>query len=204
MKLLKPAKATSQIREGYCNKEESAPFELAPGDRISCIIDRQRHFNNTRKFQRYGVKSHERKSESAGHAHTNHSPAGLDDGGVGETTAQIPHQVTKAVEAVVGKGESHGGLEGNLGGEGESTEGGHHGGRLQVPAERGRGEVSGSPQVEGAGECDAGNTVQGRANPGDLGLVDGKVRGNRTVQALLSQDLGGVLGVGGRGDGSRY
>lgn len=73
-----------------------------------------------------------------------------------------------------------------------------------MPAKSGRGEVSGSPKVEGAGEGDAADTVQGRANPTNLGLVNGKVGSNRTVQALLNQDLGRVLCVGGGGDGSRY
>lgn len=64
-----------------------------------------------------------------------------------------------------------------------------------MPAESGRGKVGGGPQVEGAGEGDAGDTVQGRADPADLGLVDGQVRGDGTVQALLSQNVGGALGV---------
>lgn len=73
-----------------------------------------------------------------------------------------------------------------------------------MPAESGRGKVSGGPEVEGAGEGDTGDTVQGRANPADLGLVDGQVRSDGTVQTLLSQDVGRAFGIGGRGAGSGY
>lgn len=73
-----------------------------------------------------------------------------------------------------------------------------------MPAESGRGEVCGRPQVETAGEGDAGDTVQGTADPAHLGTVDGKVGGNGAVQALLGQDLGWVLGVGRGGDGPAY
>jgi hypothetical protein len=41
--------------------------------------------------------------------------------------------------------------------------------------------------------------VEGGADPADLGAVDGQVRRDGAVQALLDQDLGGVLGVGGDG-----
>jgi hypothetical protein len=103
---------------------------------------------------------------------------------------------------VVGEGEGQGGLEQDLGGNGKSTHGGNHGGRLKVPAESGRGEVGSGPQVESAGEGDARDTVQGGTDPADLGLVDGQVRSNRAVKTLFSQDLGRVLSVGGRSDGS--
>ena len=147
-------------------------------------------------------KSVESKSECAAHAQANDHPAGLDDGGVGKATAQIPGKVAETVQGVVGERKGESGLEQDLGSDGESAHGSHHGGRLQVPAEDGRGEVCGSPQVERAGEDNAGDTVQGTADPADLGLVDGKVGGHRAIQALLSQDLSWVFGVRGRGDGS--
>lgn len=141
----------------------------------------------------------ESKSESAGDAQANNGPTRLDDNVVGQTTAEIPHQVAEAVEGVVGEGEGHGSLEENLSSDRESTHGGNHGGRLEVPAESGRGEVCGGPQVERAGEGDTADTVQGGADPADLGAVDGQVRRDGAVQALLDQDLGGVLSVGGDG-----
>lgn len=148
------------------------------------------------------VNLNESKSQRTGHAHGHNGPARLDDSVVGQTTAQIPSQVAEAVEGVVGEGEGHGGLEEDLGGDGESTHSGNHGGRLKVPAESGRGEVCGGPEVERAGESDTANTVQGGADPADLGAVDGQVGRDGAVQALLDQDLGGVLG--GRGDGPGY
>lgn len=150
------------------------------------------------------MKSQESKSKGTGDAQSNDSPARLDDGGVGESAAGIPDQVADTVHTVVGEGESKSGLEGNLGGDGESSHSSNHGSGLQVPAENGGGEVCGGPQVERAGEGDTGYTVQGTADPANLGLVDGQMRGDGTVQALLGQDLGRVLSVGRGGDRSRY
>jgi len=150
------------------------------------------------------VKSQESKSESTGDAQSNDGPAGLDNGGVGESAAGIPNQVTHAVHAVVGEGKGQSGLEEDLGGQRESAHGSNHGGGLQVPSESRRGEVCGGPQIESAGEGDTGDTVQGTTNPADLGTVDAQVGRNGTVQALLGQDRVRVLSVGSRGDGSRY
>ena len=98
---------------------------------------------------------------------------------------------------MVGKRKGEGGLEKDLSDERERTKGSNHGGRLEVPSESGGSEVSGSPEVQGAGESNAGNTVQGTADPADLGLVDAKVRGDGAEQTLFNEDLVGVLGVGG-------
>lgn len=148
------------------------------------------------------MKSQQSKSDRTGNAQTNNGPARADDGRVTQGTTQIPGQVAETVHAVVGEGEGQGGLEQDLGGDGESTHGSNHGGRLQVPSESGRGEVGSGPQVESTGEGNTGDTVQGGTDPADLGLVDAQVRGDRAVKALLSQDLGRVLSVGGRSDGS--
>lgn len=101
------------------------------------------------------------------------------------------------VEAVVGEWESHGPLESDLGEQGQSTESSGHGGRLQVPAEQRGGEVSGGPEIEAAGQGNAGETVGTAANPGDLGLVDRQMGGDGAVQTLLGEVLGGVFRVGG-------
>lgn len=67
-----------------------------------------------------------------------------------------------------------------------------------MPTEQRGGKVCGCEKVEGARQSNAGDTVSTRSNPGDLGTVDGQVRGNGAVQALLGEDLGGVgLGCGG-------
>lgn len=148
-------------------------------------------------------KSDNGKGKSGGDAQTDNSPAGLDDGVVGETTAQIPGQMAETVHAVVGERQGQGSLEGNLGGNGESTHGSDHRGRLQVPADGGREQVCGSPQVERTGHDDAGDTVQGGADPADLGLVDSQMGGDRAVETLLGEKGGRVLVVRGGGDGSK-
>lgn len=53
--------------------------------------------------------------------------------------------------------------------------------RLDVPAEDRGDEVQGAVDVEAAAEDAAGDAVEGRAVPGDLGLVDGEVGGYGAV-----------------------
>lgn len=146
---------------------------------------------------RYGNILNQSKTNSTGNAEADNSPAGLDNNGVGQSTAKIPHQVTEAVHAVVSERKSQGGLEENLGGDRQSSHGSDHRGRLDMPTESGGDEIGGSPEVQRAGESDAGDTVQGTADPADLGLVDSKVRSDRAVKTLLNEDLVGVLGIGG-------
>lgn len=162
--------------------------------------------NNTKETQggMREMKSQESKGNSAGNAKANDSPARLDNGRVGQAAAQIPGQVADTVHAVVGERQGQGGLQEDLGSDGESGHSSNHGGRLKVQAKSRGGEVGSGPQVEGTGQGDTGDTVQGGADPADLGLVDSQMGGDRAVQALLSQDLGRVLLVGGRSDGSRW
>lgn len=145
------------------------------------------------------AKSQQSKNQSANRTQANHSPAGLDDLGVGETATGIPDQVTNTVHAVVGERHGHGSLEEDLGEDREGTEGGNGGGRAEVPAEHGRSEVGSRIEVEAAGQGDTGDTVQTTADPGDLGLVDGKVGSDGAAQTLLSKEL---VGVGGGRAGS--
>jgi hypothetical protein len=147
---------------------------------------------------RYGNILNQSKTNSTSNAEANHSPASLDNHRVGETTAKIPHQMADTVHGVVGERKGQGGLEEDLGRERKSAHGSDHGGRFEMPTKSGGGEVSGSPNVQGAGESNTGDTVQGTADPADLGLVDSEVRSDRAVKALLNEDLAGVLGVRGR------
>jgi hypothetical protein len=108
--------------------------------------------------------------------------------------------MAETVHAVVGEGEGEGALEEDLGKDGHGTHGSSHGGRLEMPSESGGDEISGGPEVEGAGEGDTSDTVQRGANPANLGLVDGKVGSDGAAETLLNEDLGWVLGVGRGGD----
>lgn len=68
-----------------------------------------------------------------------------------------------------------------------------------MPAEERGDEVCRRKDVKAAGQSNAGDTVEGATDPGDLGAIDREVRGDGTVQTLLGKDLGGIRGVGGRG-----
>lgn len=100
--------------------------------------------------------------------------------------------MTHAVQAVVDERKGSGTLDENLGSNGKSAKSGSDGGRFKVPTEQRRGEVCGCEKVQGARKSNAGDTVSARANPGDLGTVDGEVRGNGAIQALLGEDFGGI------------
>jgi hypothetical protein len=65
-----------------------------------------------------------------------------------------------------------------------------------VPSSVRSDEVGDSKQVEGAGQGNAGDTVETRGDPGDLRLVDGEVGRDGAVDALLDENLLG-LGFGG-------
>lgn len=58
------------------------------------------------------------------------------------------------------------------------------------PKQRGR-EVRGAEDVEAAAKGGAGDAVKGAEVPGDLGLVDGQMRGDGAVEALVGEDLVG-------------
>lgn len=153
------------------------------------------------QLNRYDTrKSQESESKGAEDAQPHHSPTRLDDLLVGDSPTKIPDQVADSVEAVVGERKSHKTLEKNLGNNGKSSESSGHGGRLQMPAKQRRGEVCSRVKIQRTRKGESGNTVKTTADPSDLGAVDGKVRGNGTVQTLLRKDLGRVRGV--RGSGS--
>lgn len=75
-----------------------------------------------------------------------------------------------------------------------------------MPAQQRRDEVGGAKEVEGAGEGDAGEAVQARRVPGYLRPVDGEMRGDGTVAALVGEEGVGFFfsygGSGGRAGGS--
>ena len=147
-----------------------------------------------------GLK-HSQKSEDEGTQGTqgHDCPTRLDDLLVGDSATKIPHQVTNTVHTVVNEGESHETLKADLGEERESTESGRHRSGLEVPAQHRRDEICGREKVQATGQQDTSDTVDATANPGNLGTVDGKVGGDRTVPTLLGEDLSWVRGVGSRG-----
>lgn len=137
------------------------------------------------------------KAHSASHTKADNSPTSFDDGRVGQSTTSVPDQVTNTVQAVVGERKGKGALEKDLSHERKSTERSDHCGRLEMPSESGGGEVSGGPEIEGAREGAAGDTVQRTTDPGDLGLVDRKVGSDGAAKTLLDKNLARVLGVRG-------
>ena len=107
--------------------------------------------------------------------------------------------MTNAIHAVVNEGEGHNGLQAELGEERKGTESGRHSSRVKVPAQHRRGQVRRRKEVHGTRQHNTGDTVSATANPGNLGTVDRKVGGDRTVPTLLGEDLSGIRGVGGGG-----
>lgn len=114
------------------------------------------------------------------------------------------------VEAVKGKREGSRELGRDLQGHGPGPKRRRHAGRLQMPAEQRRDQIGGTEGVEAPAEDRAGDSVQRRAVPGDLRLVDGQVRRDGPVQPLLDEDVvrvgcadcgccGGSVGAGGTG-----
>lgn len=58
-----------------------------------------------------------------------------------------------------------------------------------MPPEGRRCEVCEAEEVETAAKNDGCETVEARSIPGNLGLVDSKMRGDGTAKALLRKDL---------------
>lgn len=203
-----------QTKKKYI-EERSTPFELRNRtfdvQRVICSTKKRKEKDGKKKVVTLitqgnsggMLKSNKGKGKSGGNAQADNGPTRLDDGGVGETATQIPGQMAKAVHAVVGEREGQSSLESNLGGNRKSTHGGNHRGGLKVPANGGREQVCGSPQVKRAGHDNAGDTVQGGADPTDLGLIDSQMGRDGAVETLLGQKGGWVLGVGGGGGRSR-
>lgn len=97
----------------------------------------------------------------------------------------MPHTVERVEE----HGERKEALQCHLGSHGPRRDGRNHGRSLEVPSGVGRGKVREAEEVERAGQSDARDAVQRRGVPGDLGAVDGEMRRDGAVEALLAQDL---------------
>lgn len=80
-------------------------------------------------------------------------------------------------------------LEANLSRRRPASNGCDHRLCFEVPSERRCGKVCETEQVQGTGEGDASDSIERRCVPGDLWAVDGQMRGDRPVDALLSKKL---------------
>lgn len=60
-----------------------------------------------------------------------------------------------------------------------------------MPSDRRSGKVCESENVESCAENHRGETIECRSEPGNLGLVDGEMRGDWAQEALLREDIGG-------------
>ena len=127
--------------------------------------------------------------QAAQDAESNNGPASNLDLLVGQAHASIPHQVSQAVEAVVGEREGGDKLGQDLKSSGPGSESSSKAARLEVPTKGRSDQVGETEGVESAVKSDAGDTVESGAVPGDLRLVDAQVRRDGAVQALLGQDL---------------
>jgi hypothetical protein len=98
----------------------------------------------------------------------------------------------QSVEAMEEEWESEEALESKFNGCGPGGHGSDHGLRLEVPSGVRGGKVGEAKQVEGAREDNAGDTVKTRGVPGDLRLVDGKMRGDGALESLFGEDVGSL------------
>lgn len=136
----------------------------------------------------------ESQRKGAHNTKANHEPTRLLHLLVGDHARGVPDQMPQAVERVVGERHGDGELGEGLEGERPRGEAGGEHGALEVPTDGGCDEVEDAEGVEAAGEGDAGDTVERRAVPGDLRLVDAEVGSDGAVEALLCEDLVGGLG----------
>ena len=150
------------------------------------------------------VLREERVVDGQGKCRAHGGPAGLRDGGVLEANTEVPCQMPQAVHTVEEEWHSDGKLGRSLSPQRPCRNCRHYRSALEVPAESRCCEVCESKKVEATAENDSRETVQTGGVPGDLGSVDGKMRGDGTVEALLRKDLftslladpAGGLGVG--------
>lgn len=115
--------------------------------------------------------------------------------------------MSDSVPAVVGEWRSSDKLDADLGRDRKGSEGGRDGGRLEVETQERGGGVGGEVGVEGAGEGNASDAVEGGHDPGELGLVDAEMGRDGAAETLGGENLvalglgggGGVVGGGGAG-----
>lgn len=141
--------------------------------------------------------SNHRQNRRPRHRQPNNRPPGPLHLLITQLPPHIPHQMPDAIQPMIRKREGRCELGRDLQGHGPRGERRRHAGRLQVPAEQRRDQVGGAEDVEAPAEDRARDPVQRRAVPGYLRLVDGEVRGDGPVQALLDEDVVGVGGADG-------
>lgn len=124
-----------------------------------------------------------------GNGRGNGGPAGSRNGGVLEPNTDIPSQMPQAVYTVEEEGHRNGELGGSLGPQRPCGDRSDQRLALEVPSERRSCEVCYAEDVETPTEDDGGDTVEAGSVPCDLRLVDGKMRGDGTVEALLGEDF---------------
>lgn len=100
--------------------------------------------------------------------------------------------MSQSIPRVECKRESHRSLRRDLSSDWPSRNTGNQRGGGEAGANQWSKEVGEAEYVETAGEGDAGDTVEGGADPGYLWAVDGQMWGCWTLLALLDEDVVGV------------
>lgn len=111
---------------------------------------------------------------------------------VGQLLAQIPDQVTDAIEAVESHRQRGRELNQELRRDGQRTKRSRNGRGAQLPAEQRRRKIPHGKEVQRTGTDEARDSVEHTRVPSDLGTVDGQMRRNGPSQALLSEELAGI------------
>lgn len=101
--------------------------------------------------------------------------------------------MSETVPEVEGKGKGSDRLDENLESNGKSTKASSKGSSVNGHTKRRKQNVAESSKVEDTTESNTSNSVETRKNHGDFGLVDGQMRGDRTVGSLLLEDLQSLI-----------
>ena len=106
-------------------------------------------------------------------------PASSYNRGILHSNPEIPSQMPQSVHTVKEEWQSNGKLGRSFCPHRPCRNGSNYGRALEMPAKRRRCEVCEAKQIEATTQDDTSNSVETRGVPGDLGSIDGHMRGDR-------------------------
>ena len=116
-------------------------------------------------------------------------PPRLDNRGIVKRLSRIPSQMPQSIPAMKCKRQRCRKLNAKLGRHRQRTKRRSQARRVQMHACERRSQVCEAEEVEGNGDGETGDSVEGREDPGYLWLVDAEVGGCWALFALLDEDI---------------